>query len=181
MSQPHIEQIAASALEYGFSHSSMLTVATLQLLPEVRAMCAADKCHLYGRSWMCPPACGSLEDNAAILKNYKEGVVVQTTRPLEDEFDYETMLEAGKIHEENFRHFLKHLRKQFPSLLPLGAGGCTLCPTCTYPHAPCRQPEDATPSMEAYGLLVSDVCVQNGLAYYYGPNTITYTSCYLLF
>jgi hypothetical protein len=34
--------------------------------------------------------------------------------------------------------------------------------------------------MEAYGLLVSDVCQKAGLPYYYGKQTITYTSCILL-
>jgi len=34
-------------------------------------------------------------------------------------------------------------------------------------------------AMEAYGLLVSDVCVRSGLAYNYGPGTMTYTSCIL--
>ena len=34
-------------------------------------------------------------------------------------------------------------------------------------------------SMEAYGLLVSDVCRRSGLGYYYGTGTMTYTSCVL--
>ena len=34
--------------------------------------------------------------------------------------------------------------------------------------------------MEAYGLLVSDVCLKSGVKYYYGPKTMTYTSCILI-
>jgi hypothetical protein len=34
--------------------------------------------------------------------------------------------------------------------------------------------------MEGYGMVVSDVCRDNALPYYYGPNTITYTACALL-
>ena len=33
--------------------------------------------------------------------------------------------------------------------------------------------------MEAYGLFVSDMCMRSGLAYNYGPRTMTYTSCVL--
>lgn len=33
--------------------------------------------------------------------------------------------------------------------------------------------------MEAYGLFVSDICARSGLAYNYGPRTMTYTSCVL--
>ena len=34
--------------------------------------------------------------------------------------------------------------------------------------------------MEAYGLVVSQVCQDSGLPYYYGPQTITYTACVLI-
>ena len=34
--------------------------------------------------------------------------------------------------------------------------------------------------MEAYGMLVMQVCQANHLDYYYGPGKIAYTSCYLL-
>jgi predicted metal-binding protein len=63
--------------------------------------------------------------------------------------------------------------------LPLGAGACSLCATCTYPNEPCSFPERMITSMEASGLLVSDVCAANGLAYNHGKNTIAFTSCCL--
>jgi hypothetical protein len=34
--------------------------------------------------------------------------------------------------------------------------------------------------MEAYGLLVTQICTDNGMKYYYGPDTLAYTSCFLL-
>lgn len=34
--------------------------------------------------------------------------------------------------------------------------------------------------MEAYGLLVSQVCQDCGAAYYHGPRTMTYVSCVFL-
>ena len=34
--------------------------------------------------------------------------------------------------------------------------------------------------MEAYGLLVSQVCESCGAVYYHGPRTITYVSCLFL-
>jgi hypothetical protein len=34
-------------------------------------------------------------------------------------------------------------------------------------------------SMEAYGLLVSEVCRASGLPYYYGPKTLTFSACIL--
>ena len=35
-------------------------------------------------------------------------------------------------------------------------------------------------SMEALGMLVVEICKANGLPYFYGENTIAYTSCFLL-
>ena len=35
-------------------------------------------------------------------------------------------------------------------------------------------------SMEAYGMVVMETCKANGMGYYYGPQSIAYTSCFLL-
>ncbi len=168
------------ALAFGFSGAAKLDVATLALRQEVRDMCGADKCRQYGKSWMCPPGCGSLEDNAEQLKKYSVGLLVQTVGQLEDDFDYESMEEAGALQKKRFALFARELKQEYPELLALSSGACDLCEKCTYPDAPCRRPGEAAPSMEAFGLVVSDVCTSNGLPYYYGPRTIAYTSCYLL-
>ena len=62
----------------------------------------------------------------------------------------------------------------------MGAGTCRRCARCTYPDAPCRFPEEQVVSMEAYGLLVSQVCQDCGAVYYHGPRTMTYVSCIFL-
>ena len=67
----------------------------------------------------------------------------------------------------------------YPGCLPLTAGSCTICRSCTCPEKPCRFPNKMLSSMEAYGLLVSEVCKDAGLAYYYGPGTLTYSACIL--
>lgn len=180
MEKQEMEQLLAQAEAVGFSHMAPLDAATLNPLDAVRDMCAADKCGLYGHCWTCPPGCGSIEENTAEIGRYKTGVIVQTTVELEDDFDYEGMERCSAIHKEHFQQMHLALRPRYPDMLALGAGGCRLCDPCTYPDAPCRQPDKALSSMEAYGLLVSDVCTKNGLGYYYGPGTMTYTSCYLL-
>jgi predicted metal-binding protein len=175
-----LEEWIVKAQEIGFSHAALLDCATLEPKTAVRDMCAANTCHLYNASWMCPPGCGSLEANIAAIAPYKMGILVQTTGNLEDDFDYETMMETGELQKSNFVRFRDILKESFPGMLALSSGGCSLCEKCTYPDNPCRFPQKALSSMEAYGLLVSDVCLKNGLAYYYGPKTLTYTGCYLL-
>lgn len=180
MENETIDRAVRLALDMGFSHAAGMDAQTLQPLDEVRAMCAADRCGLYGHCWTCPPGCGTVEENAEAIGRYRAGIIVQTTRALEDDFDYEGMQALGEVHGRRFRALHRALRESFPDLLALCAGGCRLCDACTYPDAPCRNPTEAQSSMEAYGLLVSDVCQKNGLAYYYGPGTMTYTGCYLL-
>jgi len=173
-------ELVHQALDFGFSHAAMLDPSGLRVREEVREMCAADRCHSYNRSWACPPACGELDDHRAILKTYRVGLIVQTTGELEDPYDYDTMMALGELQKRRFQGFRTILVPSYPRLLALGNGGCTICPDCTYPDLPCRHPDQAVQSMEAFGLVVSDVCAANQLGYYYGPNTLTYTGCYLL-
>ena len=168
----------ALAREAGFSHAGVFPVGELRFLPQVREMCAADKCGRYDRSWSCPPACGTLEECRDRAMAFEWGVLLQTTAELEDAFDVETMLSAGALQAERFRAYLDSLPPE-TERLPLGAGCCTVCESCAWPHAPCRFPRRMTPSMEAFGLQVADVCRSAALAYNYGPGTITYSSCVL--
>ena len=62
---------------------------------------------------------------------------------------------------------------------PMTAGTCTRCKQCTYPDAPCRFPNKLFPSMEACGLVVSKVCSDAGVPYYYGSQKLAYTGCVL--
>ena len=167
------------ALEIGFSHAGLFDPALLRALPEVRDMCASNRCRRYDRSWSCPPACGTLEETAEKLHRYRVGLLVQTTAELEDDFDAEAMAEAEKRHKANFMTLTRQMRLLLPDCLPLSAGTCTVCRSCSYPDRPCRFPSKRLSSMEAYGLLVSEVCTQAGLNYYYGPRTLTYSSCIL--
>lgn len=163
--------------EIGFTDAALISPNELIPLSEVRNMCAADRCGAYGRKWSCPPYCGTLEECAGRIRARTQGVVMISVTKLEDSFDLEGMEAAGKAHQQMFLRAADELRKKFPDLLPLGAGGCTNCETCTCPDAPCRFPEKLVVPMEAYGLLVSDVCNRCGLNYYNGEATVTYVSC----
>ncbi len=175
-----MDKIIERAKKHGFSQASPLNCRTIELKPEVRQMCEANACHMYGRCWSCPPGCGSLADCREKIARYQYGLLVQTTGRLEDELDGETMMETEALHKKHFYAFERILRAEYPDMLAIGAGCCTKCKTCTYPDEPCRFPKEAFSSMEAYGMVVTQICQDNGLSYYYGPCTITYTSCYLL-
>ncbi len=171
------EQIAR---ECGFTHIARLDCGTLALLDEVRDMCKVNTCGKYGSSASCPPACGTLEECRERIKPYRWGIILQNVGELEDSLDIEGIQETAQKHKEMFHACCLKLRELFPGMLAMGAGGCSVCAQCVGPGEPCRFPERRASPPEAYGLLISDVCKDNGLKYYYGPNTIAYTSCCLL-
>ena len=175
-----METLLNLALQAGFTRAVPLDTAHLEVRTEVREMCASDRCRAYGCSWSCPPACGTLEQCQTRMNRYHRGILLQTTGLLEDDFDAEAIHETEQRHKAAFSTLARQIRHLHPNCLPLTAGTCTLCRKCTYPAKPCRFPGKRFSSMEAYGLLVSDVCLKSGVKYYYGPKTITYTSCILI-
>ncbi len=176
----NIEDLVMLAREAGFTASAPLNMSSLIFRPEVRDMCSADQCKSYGRSWSCPPAVGSLKLSDEKASRYHRGILVQTTGQLRREIDYHTIVKVNAQHVSSFASFTRQIRTLFPGCLPMGAGACSICRKCTYPDRPCRHPDKLIISMEAYGLVVNDVCRESGLAYNYGPQTVTFTSCILL-
>jgi predicted metal-binding protein len=175
-----IDMAKELALECGFSRTGALDVSTIRVRKEVRDTCAGNKCGAYGTNWSCPPACGTLEECETRLKGYRRGLILQTTGELEDALDGEGMMETSRNHGQHLEDFGTQIYGLFPNAMLLGAGACKRCKTCSYPDSPCRFPGKMLTSMEAMGMVVSDVCKANGILYYYGPNTITYVGCVLV-
>ena len=174
------KEVKDLALSCGFSHVGDLDVSTIQLREEVRAACAENKCKAYGVRWSCPPGCGTLKQCEERIRKYRRGVILQTTGELEDVMDGEGMMDTAKLHSDYIDAFSQAVRKLYPNCMMINAGACRRCESCTYPTEPCRFPDQLSSSMEAYGMIVSDVCQANNLPYYYGLKTITYTGCVLL-
>lgn len=169
------------ARESGFEYVEELNVDGLEFREDIRAMCNAEHCQQgYGKSWSCPPEAPPLEELRAKAKKYNHGIIVQTIGQLEDSLDFEGIVEAGARHTKAFNALADRLIDETDGqVLPLGAGSCTRCPSCSYPDEPCRYPDKLITSMESSGLYVAEVCKSNGLEYNNGANTMTYTSCCL--
>ena len=169
------------AQKQGFECMGVCSAKDLVARDEVRAMCAANTCQMYDRNWACPPACGEIADFQEQMTAFEHCLVVQTVAQMEDEFDFETMAEAGDQQKERVLNLVEDIDAVGLSdqVMVLSAGSCTLCPTCAYPDAPCRFPAKRLVSMEAAGLVVSDVCTMADIPYNHGPNTIAYSGCVL--
>lgn len=170
--------IEKEAKALGFDTAVPFDPAILQARQDIRDMCNADKCMIFGKNWGCPPHCGTVEECQTKMHSYKRGILLQTTGHMTKAIDSKCYRETERRHLTAFYALADLVRREYPQALCLGAGGCRICKKCAYPD-PCRFPEKAMSSMEGYGLFVTQVCRDVGVPYHYGERTITYSACVL--
>lgn len=164
------------ALTMGATRASVIDTERIVLDPVFREMCASNACGTYGKCWMCPPDVGNIEDLMKQVSSYRYALVYQTVSELEDSFDVEGMFEARK----NVSQVAQKLRGAFAipeisAVLHLTVGGCGVCEVCAKRTGePCRAPELAMASLEAYGVNVSKLAEAAGMKYINGKDTVTY-------
>ena len=181
--EQQLSRWAESALVDGMTvcESVFVPPAEVPFSAEVRAACAENLCGKYGTCHTCPPGCGEWDVLAAKYRAYRGAFLYTTLHILQGARDFGEMLRSGNDHRRMDDDLIDTLHGAgFSDFVLSGAGSCPVCEKCTYPDAPCRFPEKSIPSMEAYGLFVSKVCIQSGMKYNYGKNTIAYSSCILL-
>lgn len=173
------QRITEELHRLGAMYTAPIDAVKIKFSSELRTLCEMNSCGAYGTNWGCPPGCGEVDELARKAQEYPHGIVYQYVGILEDSFDYEGMMKAGSIFgkiSDGIRSFMK---ENAPDSLVLGAGGCKLCPECTYPGNPCRFPDRKNVSVEACGINVSVLCAKCGLEYIHGANTVTNTGIVL--
>ena len=141
---------------------------------EVLEACRANRCGKYATCWTCPPGVGEPEELKAKILSYENAAIFNCRYELEDSFDFETMMESGKITQKKLLSITDDLKKKGVDFHALGCEGCHLCEKCTYPDAPCRFPDKLYPSIEGFGFIVSELARQAGIRYNNGPDTVTF-------
>lgn len=170
------EALTKEILNLGAKAVAVIDVDSISFDKAFRDMCASNVCGNYGKNHMCPPNVGEIDALIREAKTYSHALVYQTVGLLEDSYDFEGMMEAGQIHND----LVQNVRDLFDKAcgkkaLHLGAGGCRICPVCAGKTGePCRFPDKAIPSLEAYGINVSELAAQCGMRYINGENTVTY-------
>ena len=176
-----IQQLTDQLIGWGADRVAVVPVSDIVFDAEFRKACEANLCGIYGKCWMCPPDVGDIESLIARAKQYRSAVVYQTISPLEDSYDIEGMEEAAKRHSKLTQQFQKATREDAASHLHLSAGGCHVCESCTKTEGqPCRCPDLALPSLEAYGIHVSKLAEAAGMKYINGVTTVTYFGAMLI-
>lgn len=169
------DTIVKIALDCGVNGAQYLPGNAIVTDPVFRRICEGNACGKFGRCYMCPPFIGEVQDLMARVKEYPHAVLYQTIGTLEDSFDFEGMMEAGKNHNLCSQRIRKQLEHLLPDHLHLTGGGCHLCERCAkLDDQPCRYPAQALSSLEGYGIDVYRTSQATDLKYINGENTVTY-------
>ncbi len=170
------------ALESNASHAAVLDTSEIQFHEDFRKACEKNLCRKYNTSWMGPPAIGPISKLKERATGYRRGLLFQTVYRLASSLDMKGMFSAIGIQGKIFSDLLGKIRDAYPSedILPLSAGCCNICERCAYLDSePCRHPDQAVASVEAYGMNVIALQKIAGLPYNNGKNSVTYVGLIL--
>jgi len=170
-------KILKATAEELFDHSLEISSKTIPFSSEVRAMCEQNSCGSYGKNWTCPPALPVLDELQLQLASFTTFLIIYKVYQVKSSFDWQGMMSGVT----DFQARMLCLKKKIEAIEPkfdflvLGAGACQVCASCSFPDGePCRNPDDAIVSVEAYGIDVMKMMIENKLQYYSGKNTVTY-------
>ena len=171
-----LNDIMQMALDAGMTHAAIISQSDITYDTVFRDICASNSCGNYGMCHMCPPDIGDINTLIAAAKGYTAAVLYQTISEIEDSYDFEGMMDAGKHHSDCSQQLRESLENaKYSNVLHLSCGGCRVCDRCSKrDQLPCRFPEKALASLEAYGMNVYETSSHAGLKYVNGPNTVTY-------
>lgn len=157
--------------EYAFMKSN-----TVIFSDEVRMLCKKNVCGMYGTSWACPPAVGSVEECKNRCNNFENAFMFTSLAKLRKKYDVAEWRETRLLHESITEKVARIFRDEFKESLILSTEGCNLCKKCTYPENPCRFPNRMFPATESFGIMVIQQAPLCNIKYNNGANAITYFS-----
>ncbi len=173
------KEICDIALEHGAYRAAVIPVSAVETDRSFRDLCAMNTCGNYGKCWTCPPDAGDIDELMERLHSFAYLLVYQSVSELEDSFDFEGMMAASAFHNRLTREVREELTEKLTGRrkIFLCAGGCRICDVCAKKtDEPCRHPDQAMVSLEAYGVNVSKLAAAAGMKYINGQNTVTYFS-----
>lgn len=173
-------QLLQQAQSLGIHAAAIISVKDIAFRRDFRDACVQNACGKYGACWMCPPDIGDIDEMICRAKTFQHGFFFQTVGQLEDSFDIEGMQDAAKRQNDLAQALWEQVEPILGTCIRLGAGGCHRCERCArVDNLPCRHPQLALASLEAYGIAVSELASLCGMDYINGVNTVTYFGGFL--
>jgi predicted metal-binding protein len=174
------QDLIQKSLEAGAHKAFVIDVEKIPFDENLRTYCEANTCGSYGKNYACPPAVGDVDEVISEAKEYTKALVFQTIADLEDSFDFEGMQAAEKEHSKVGERIKEHIDGRYDGYLHPMAGGCSVCEECAkILEKPCRYPDRAISSLEAYCINVVTLADRCGMNYIHGQNTVTYFGAFL--
>ncbi|MEJ2111415.1 MAG: DUF2284 domain-containing protein [Acidobacteriota bacterium] len=177
-----LQQLLKAANDCGIRHAAIVDTSDIRFHKDYRKACEKNACGKYNSNWMGPPAIGPIRELERDVLRFKRGLLLETVHRLDRSFDFKGMRAAAGVHQSIFRKFLDEIRRIYPAevLLPLDAGCCSYCEKCAYQdREPCRYPDQAVSSVEAYGMDVGHIMKKAGLPYNHGKGTVCFVGLIL--
>ena len=173
INREELEQQLSPLPLYVYDH---IDPASLEFSERVRWICEHE-CPMYGKTWACPPAVGSVRDCKAKCAQYQNCLMISTITEVNDISNIEETLATRPEHEKVTNQVRQLLRQQGAEPYVLSTEACTLCQRCAYLDGqPCRYPEKMHPCVESHGINLLGVLADQGLEFQYGENVVTWFS-----
>ncbi len=149
---------------------------SLEFSGRIRHICQAE-CPMYGKSWACPPAVGSVESCQKKCGSYVNCLVIGTAVEVADIGDLEATLSTRGDHEAITNQVGDLLRRQGVAPYILSTEACAECERCAFLDGlPCRLPQRMHPCIESHGINIIPTLEAEGLEFQYGDHVVTWYS-----
>ena len=162
----------------GFTEAVLRSDLSLTSRAESRAYCNPEQCPNHGQNWVCPPGCGTLEECAERVREFSEGILLQSVTELIPPTELETYKALNRAHNARLKELIEAVKPVVDKLLPLTTGGCSFCVECSYPE-PCLRPDVKMESLSAFGIDVGELCEKAGLDYSFRKDRVYFTALLL--
>ena len=173
------ELLESQLAEYPLFAYGFVDPKTLDFTQRVRYICQTE-CPMYGKSWACPPAVGSVEECKAKCMNFTDCLMIATITEVADIANLEETLATRGDHEALTNEIAALLRQQGIAPYILSTEACAECERCAYLDGqPCRFPERMHPCVESHGINVVPAMEQLGIPFISGENLVTWVSLLL--
>ena len=151
----------------------------LDFSERIRWICE-NECPMYGKSWACPPAEGTVEQCKARCMKYENCLMISTIVVVNDIANIEETLKSRGDHEAITNQVRDFMREQDIDPYVLSSEACAACEQCAYKEGKkCRLPDRMHPCIESHGINILPMIEELGLMFQYGENVVTWFSLLL--
>ncbi len=147
-----------------------LDIKKINPMQSIRLKCQVPLCEYYGVCKTCPPNIPGVAEFKEALLSYSKAFLVVLQEKIKSIDDYRKDFSAElKLAEIVSDLELSAFQHGFYQALGLSVGGCKLCAECAPPGEPCRHPFKARPSPEGFGIDITELAREAGVAVEWPP------------